>query len=116
MVPNCSNGWRKTNGTNITYHRVPSNHMKNVWLQKIRRDNPRDVKHSFVCSEHSVTPDSYVTSLAETLCGHKGRRVLKPNAVPTIFKHSENAPKRKPRLSSKRRSHTRERHEVNYIC
>ena len=41
MVPNCSNGWRKTKGTNITYHRVPNNHMKNVWLQKIRRDNPR---------------------------------------------------------------------------
>ena len=40
--------------------------------------------------------DSYVTSLAETLCGHKGRRVLKPDAVPTIFKHSENTPKRKP--------------------
>ena len=115
MVPNCSNGWRKTKGTNITYHRVPSNHMKNVWLQNIRRDNPRDVKHSFVCSEH-FTPDSYVTSLAETLCGHKGRTVLKPDAVPTIFKHSENTPKRKPRLSSERRSHTRERHEVNYIC
>ena len=48
MVLNCSNGWRKTKGTNITYHRVPSKHMKNVWLQKIRRDNARDVKHSFV--------------------------------------------------------------------
>ena len=75
MVLNCSNGWRKTKGTNITYHRVPSKHMKNVWLQKIRRDNARDVKHSFVCSEH-FTPDSYVTSLAETLCGHKGRTTL----------------------------------------
>ena len=115
MVPNCSNGWRKTKGTNITYHRVPNNHMKNVWLQKIRRDNPREVKHSFVCSEH-FTRDSHVTLLAETLCGHKGRRILKPDAVPTIFKHYENTPKPKPRLSSERRSHTRTRNEVNYIC
>ena len=115
MVPNCSNGWRKTKGTNITYHREPNNHMKNVWLQKIRRDNPREVKHFFVCSEH-FTRDSYVTSLAETLCGHKGRRILKPDAVPTIFKHYENTPKPKPRLSSERRSHTRTRNEVNYIC
>ena len=63
-----------------------------------------------------LPPDSYVTSLAETLCGHKGRRVLKPGAVPTILKHSENTPKRKPRLSRERRSHTRTRNEVNYIC
>ena len=105
MVPNCPNGWRKTKGTNITYHRVPNNHMKNVWLQKIRRDNPIH-----------FTRDSYVTSLAETLCGHKGRRILKPDAVPTIFKHSENTPKPKPRLSSERRSHTRTRNGVNYIC
>ena len=41
------------------------------FMQKIRRNNPRDVKHSFVCSEH-FTPDSCVTSLAETLCGRKG--------------------------------------------
>ena len=35
----------------------------------------RDVKHSFVCSEH-FTPNNYViTSLAETLCEHKGGRV-----------------------------------------
>ena len=77
--------------------------MKNVWLQKIRRDNPREVKHSFVCSDH-FTRDSYGTSLAETLCGHKGRRILKPDAVLTIFKHYENTPKPKPRLSSERRS------------
>ena len=32
MVSNCSNGWRKTKGTNITYRRVPSNHMNDVWL------------------------------------------------------------------------------------
>ena len=89
--------------------------MKNVWLQKIRRDNPREVKHFFVCSEH-FTSDSYVTSLAETLCGHKGRRILEPDAVPTIFKQCENTPKPKPRLSSERRSHTRTRNEVNYIC
>ena len=58
MVPSCSNGWWKTKGTNITYRRVPSNHMN-------------DVKHSFVCSEH-FTSNNYVTSLAEMLCERKG--------------------------------------------
>ena len=73
----------------------------------------RDVKHSFVCSEH-FTPNHYVTSLAETLCEHKGRRVLKLDGVSTIFKLSENKPQ--PILSSQRKSRTRETHEVNYMC
>ena len=34
------------------------------------------------CSDLATLRDSYVTSLAETLCGHKGRRILKPDAVP----------------------------------
>ena len=111
MVPNCTNGYRKMKGTNISYHRLPTNHMKNVWLQKIQRDNPRDTKHSFVCSEH-FTPNCYVSSLAETLCGQMGRKLLKADAVPTIFKHTENAPKTKARATSERRRKTQERHEV----
>ena len=43
------------------------------------------------------TVDSYVTSLAETLCGHKRRRVLNTDAAQS-----------KHRLSSERRHHTRE--------
>lgn len=85
MVPNCTNGWRKTKGTGVSYHRLPTNHMKNVCLQRIRRDHPRDAKHSFECSDH-FTLDSYECPLAEKLCGHTGRKKLKPDAVPSIFK------------------------------
>ena len=67
IVSSCSNGWRKSKGTNITYRRVPSNHMNDVWLHEFGETTLRDVKHSFVCSEH-FTPNNYVTSLAETLC------------------------------------------------
>lgn len=52
MVPQCSNGWRKTKGTDITYHRLPSGSMKSTWLRNIKRDNPRKPEHSFVCSVH----------------------------------------------------------------
>jgi hypothetical protein len=112
-VPNCTNGWRKTKGTGVSYHRLPTNHMKSLWLQRVRRDNPRDSKHSFVCSDH-FSPESYESSLAEKLCGHTGRKILKPDAVPTIFKHSENVPKTKRRVSSEMRCRVRERNEVLY--
>ena len=113
MVPNCTNGWRKTRGTNISYHRLPTNHMKKLWLQQIRRDNPRDAKHSFVCSEH-FSPDCYVIPLSERLCGQTKRKQLKPDAVPTIFKHTENAPKTQTRTLSERRRRTQERNEVQF--
>ena len=32
MVPMCTNGWRKTKGTDISYHRLPSGPLKSVWL------------------------------------------------------------------------------------
>lgn len=110
MAPNCTNGWRKTKGTNVTYHRLPTDHMRSVWLQKIRRENPRDAKYSFVCSDHFTT-DCFVVTLAQRLCGHTGKKVLKPDAVPTIFKHNEHVPK-KARTTSDRRQRTRERQEV----
>ena len=100
MVPNCTNGWRKTKGSNITYHRLPSGDLKNVWLQKIRRENPRNAQHSFVCSEHFAL-DCFVVTLAERLCGQTGKKLLKPDAVPTLFKH--NVRTNKPRITSERR-------------
>ncbi len=109
MVPNCTNGWRKTKGTGVSYHCLPTNHMKSLCLQRVHRDNPRDSKHSFVCSDH-FNPESYECSLAEKLCGHTGRKILKPDAVPTIC---ENVPKTK-RVSSEMRCRVRERNEILY--
>ena len=41
MVPYCTNVWRKTKGTGVSYHCSPITHMKNVWLQRIQQHNPR---------------------------------------------------------------------------
>ena len=83
MAPNCTNGWRKTKGTNVTYHRLPTDHMRSVWLQKIRRENPRDAKYSFVCSDHFTTY-CFVVTLAQRLCGHTGNKSLETRN-PTQF-------------------------------
>ena len=48
----CSNGWQKTKGTDISYHRLPNGPLKSVWVRNIRRDNPRKSSHSLVCSVH----------------------------------------------------------------
>ena len=56
--------------------------------------------------------DCCVTSLVESLNGHKGRQILKPEAVPTIFKHSVTY-KPKPREASERRRKVNERQEVS---
>ena len=109
MVPNCTNGWRKTKGTSITYHRLPSGELKLVWLQKIRRENPRNEKHSFVCSEH-FTPDCFQDALVQQTL--KPRRILKSDAVPTIFLHAKEG---NTRVSSDRRQRKlrRERKEAS---
>ena len=82
MVPLCTNGWRKTKGTDISYHRLPTGSLKNIWLRNVRRENPRKSGNSFVCSEH-FTPDSFEPAIE--ICGFKKARTLKPSAVPTLF-------------------------------
>ena len=101
MVPGCTNHSKKTTG--VSYHRLPQDkHRKAVWLARIPRANPCPPQYSFVCSAH-FSPESFVTDLAEQLCGHNNRRRLTLNAVPTIFPQSPLyvAP-RKPRLTSER--------------
>lgn len=82
MVPLCTNGWRKTKGTDISYHRLPTGPLKSIWLRNIRRDNPCKPCHSFVCSVH-FTADCFEPAIE--ICGHKKPKSLKPSAVPTLF-------------------------------
>jgi len=113
MVPGCTNDSKKTTG--VSYHRLPQDkRRKAVWLARIPRANPCPSKYSFVCSAH-FSPESFVTDLAEQLCGQNNRRRLTLNAVPTIFPQSPLyvAP-RKPRLTSERRSLKRAEQQVSY--
>lgn len=82
-VPLCTNGSRKTKGTDITYHRLPNGPMKSVWLRNLRRDNPRERGNTYVCSAH-FTPDCFEPA-TEIIPGFKKRKTLKPSATPTIF-------------------------------
>lgn len=103
MAPKCTNGWKTTKGTSITYHRVPSGPLKNIWLRNVRRDNPRKIINSFVCSAH-FTPDCFIP--ATEICGRKKPRALKSSAIPTLFEHAKK--KIPPRSSSLRQINERE--------
>ena len=104
MVPQCSNGWRKTKGTDITYHRLPSGSMKSTWLRNIKRDNPRKPEHSFVCSVH-FEPECFEPAME--ICGRKKPKTLKSSAVPTLFAFTK-AKKGTTRPSSQRQIKARE--------
>ena len=103
MVPKCTNGWRKTKGSGITYHRVPSGPLKHTWLQNIKRENLCKLNNSFVCSVH-FTPDCFIA--AKEICGRIKPKMLKPTAVPTLFEYAKKMPY--PRASSLRQIRERE--------
>ena len=104
MVPQCSNDWRKTKGTDITYHRLPSGSMKSTWLRSIKRDNPRKPEHSFVYSVH-LEPKCFEP--ATEICGRKKPKTLTSSAVPTLFAFTK-AKKGTTRPSSQRQIKARE--------
>ena len=103
MVPKCTNGWRKTKGSGITYHRVPSGPLKHTWLRNIKRENLCKLNNSFVCSVH-FTPDCFIP--AKEICGRIKPKMLKPTAVPTLFEYAKKMPY--PRASSLRQIRERE--------
>ncbi len=109
MVLKCKNGWRKTKGSGITYHRVPSGSLKHTWLQNIKQENLCKLDNSFVCSVH-FTPDCFIP--AKEICGRIKPKTLKPTAVPTLFEYAKKKPH--PRASSLRQ--IREREVLNIRC
>lgn len=114
MVPNCTNGSRKTKGSDVSYHRLPNDPtMQKIWLARVRRDNIPKPNSCYVCSDH-FTPDCFSTSLKE-IFGMKSKKILKPSSVPSIFPFLNRKPERK---MSHRREQMRDRiarHEVNRI-
>ena len=110
MVPGCTNGWRKTKGQGISYHRLPQGEIRKVWLQRIRRENPRDARSSFVCSVHFTT-GCFVEEIVQRTLNPKRR--LKSDAVPTVFLHS---PKDSAVVvSNNRRKQRRRRRETKQV-
>ena len=97
MVPGCTNSSRKTTG--ITYHRVPKDErLRQAWMARIRRANPRNLENSCVCAEH-FTPDCFEEH------GYQSRARLRPNSVPSIFPRSEpTTPRTTGRMRTQMRS------------
>ena len=99
MVPMCTNGWRKTKGKEIIYHRLCNGPLKSVWLQNIRRDNPGRPSNSFVCSAHFT--EDFINPSTE-ISGHKTSKKLKRTAVPTLFLFPTTRNEKTGRQSSRR--------------
>lgn len=99
MIPNCTNGSKKTKGSDISYHRLPSDQqLRRTWLARVRRENLPKSNSCYVCSVH-FAPDCFEFSLKLT-CGQKTKKSLKPGSIPSIFPFSFQKPKRE--LSQKR--------------
>ena len=82
-VPECTvPGYVLEDGKKVTFHSLPMKNDKllNEWIVKIKRDvGPKFTvtKHTKICSRHFTDKDFSVTATS--------RRVLKKNAIPTIF-------------------------------
>jgi hypothetical protein len=112
-VPLCTNGSRKTKGTDISYHRLPTGPLKDVWLRNLRRANLRDRGYTYVCSAH-FTPDCFERNTG-LIPGYKKRKMLKSEAVPTIFSFPTKSNVNKPRLTSINRIKNREEKVWNFL-
>ena len=91
----CTN--RSANNKNISFHQLLSKkeEIKKKWLYNLNRKFIPETLS--VCSEY-FEPSCFKRDLQAELMGTKPRNILKDDAVPTIFKHSQ-GPSRK-RLSS----------------
>ena len=106
----CSNDSRfVSKGQGISFHRFPTeDSLLKEWLAKISRAGLTVTKDTRLCSDH-FEPDCFERDLRAELLGSKGKRTLKPDAVPTIFDHR---PRKKPRLSTEKRLQEKAKKEV----
>ena len=109
----CSNDSRSVSKEHgISFHRLPTeNSLLQKWLAKISRVDFVVTKDTRLCSDH-FEPDCFERDLRAELRGSKGKRKLKPDAVPTIFDHR---PRKKPRLSTEQRLQEKAKREVRII-
>ncbi|XP_014287938.1 THAP domain-containing protein 1 [Halyomorpha halys] len=82
----CSNHHGLLNDQNekITLHRFPKKpELRNIWLEKCQKKGNWNVDYGYICSEHFLK-DDFKRDLQAELLGYKGRRKLKPFAVPSL--------------------------------
>ena len=104
-APGCTN--RSANNKNLSFHRLSSRKgdIKKKWLHKLGRKNVPETLS--LCSEHFEQSCFERDLQAELMPNVKRKRVLKEDAVPTIFNHSQ-SPSRK-RVFSLEREHKQDK-------
>ena len=96
----------------VSYHRFPEDQkLLKEWLAKISRTDLTVTRESRLCSDH-FEPHCYERDLKAELLGSPEKRVLKEDAIPTLFMHR---PSKKPRLSSEKRIQEKAKREVS-LC
>ena len=90
-VPHCTlTGYVLAGDGKVTFHSLPKNDaMLKTWLVKIRRDTGPNFtvsKYTRICSQHFTPADFTITE--------KGRRFLRPAAIPSRFPWSKDKPDR----------------------
>ncbi|XP_068179142.1 THAP domain-containing protein 1-like isoform X1 [Antennarius striatus] len=107
------NGCSNTTGVrhkdkNLSFFKIPSGKIGEQWKAQINRD--KMTKDPRICHEH-FTQDDFERDLKNELLNVKQRRILKPNAVPSIFSCTPSPPKkrgtREPRAAKKARQEQR---------
>lgn len=69
---------------NIKYYRFPKNlKLRQIWIQRCRRDGKWNADTSRVCSEH-FSEDAYEKDLKAELLQLPPTKKLKPDSVPTL--------------------------------
>lgn len=93
-VKSCPNTYHKTKvphsgikGVQIKYHAFPKNpNYSKLWIQRCNEEKPINEKYARICSDHFLDED-YERDLKGELLGQKLVKVLKKDAVPSIWLH-----------------------------
>ncbi|XP_070203994.1 uncharacterized protein [Littorina saxatilis] len=97
-------------GSGISFHSFPKeSHLLQQWLVKMNRFDPNTKKlwkpnqHDSLCSRHFLSTDFTMRTQISRQEGLPYKPMLRPDAVPTIFDHSQEVRKRAT-MSSERRT------------
>ncbi|GBM41448.1 Transposable element Tc3 transposase [Araneus ventricosus] len=83
-VATCPNHHRRTKGKGVMYHMFPvcPNRIK-IWISTCKRHDHINVKYARICSDH-FRPSDYVDDMENRLLGLNQKKILKPDAVPSV--------------------------------
>ncbi|GBN95941.1 hypothetical protein AVEN_113697-1 [Araneus ventricosus] len=80
----CLNYHRKTKGKVVIYHMFPACPNRNkIWISKCKRQDHINVKYARICSDH-FRPSDYMNDMKNRLLGLNQKKILKPDAVPSV--------------------------------